>query len=202
MVLTPQASVPRLWPDATIVCLGTGPSLTQADVEACRDRVPVIAIKDAIQWAPWAEVLYCGEERWWQHYGPTLTFPGRRYTVHPQCGAWATVLKGTGATGLELTPTGLRTGKTSGYQAINLAVHLGARVVVLLGYDLQPGPDGRSNFCGSHPYAKKAPPYGFAPVFRELVEPLRAIGVRVLNASRATALTCFPRLALAEALAC
>ena len=41
----------------------------------------------------------------------------------------------TGEEGLELDPTGLRNGQNSAYAAINLAVHMGARTVVLLGVD-------------------------------------------------------------------
>jgi len=45
-------SVPRLWPGETFVCLASGPSLTQADVDYCRGKARVIAIKDVLHLAP------------------------------------------------------------------------------------------------------------------------------------------------------
>jgi hypothetical protein len=191
--------VPRLWPGSTIVCIGLGPSLTAEDVELCRGRARVIAIKTAIELAPWADVLYSGEIRWWKHYGPSLTFQGLRYGIEPAASPWATVLKNTGFSGLEREPFGLRTGLNSGYQAINLAVHLGAARIVLLGYDMQD--DGtRRHFFGQHPWASSSLLARFKPMFDGIVQPLKDAGVEILNASRRTALTCFPRMPIEDAL--
>jgi hypothetical protein len=200
----PITIVPRCWPDSTIVCLATGPSLTQADVDACRGRAKIIAIKHAIEFAPWADVLYaCGADasQWWPRYGHGLhDFPGLRFTLDPKAAAWATVLKETGVTGLERDPSGLKTGRCSGIQAINLAVHLGASTIVLLGYDNQSGPDGRDHVYGANP-SNRRPPYDlFLRCFETLVEPLAALGVTVVNASRVSALYTFPRVSLEEAL--
>ncbi len=196
------ASVPRLFPGETIVCLGTGPSLCAEDVEACRGRARVIAIKDAIQLAPWADVLYAAGadgSRWYQIHGDALTFAGLRYTLDPAAQPWAEVLRHTGFTGLELDPSGLRTGKNSGYQAINLAVHLGAARIVLLGFDLKPNAKGLDHFFG--PRVTKPPYADCLPLFETLVDPLRAAGVSIVNASRVTKITCFDRASIAEALA-
>lgn len=199
------ATVPRLWPGSTIVCLGTGPSLTTDDVDYCRGRARVVAIKHAIELAPWADVLYsCGSDagQWWQRNGDALAdYPGLRYTLDPKAAKWAQVLQNTGILGLEPAPTGLRTGKNSGFQAINLAAHLGASTIVLLGYDLQPSPDGRDHFFGKHWHGNPPALHAFLELFASLVEPLRALGVRVLNATRSTRLTAFPCVPLAEALA-
>ena len=55
---TPAIPMPRLSDGGTIVCLATGPSLTQADVDAVRGQADaVIAISDAVDLAPWADVL-------------------------------------------------------------------------------------------------------------------------------------------------
>ncbi len=198
----PYASVPRSWEGETAVLLGTGPSLTQADVDACRGTARILAIKDAIQWAPDADCWYGCDAPVWAYYGPRcLAFAGLKYTLDPKAAAWAQVLQNTGFTGLESTPTGLRTGKNSGYQGIGLAVHLGVRRIVLLGYDLQADPNGRTHVI-ARPYSTRVSPFrDFLPLFATLVAPLAALGIPIINASRETALTCFPRLSLAEALA-
>jgi hypothetical protein len=193
-----------------VVCLGTGPSLTPADVDACSGRARVIAIKDAYHLAPWADVLYSGDERWWVHHAKSIAFEGRRYALVPHDPRFTRAVEdgraqllGLGKVlGLEIDPTKLALGNHSGYQAINLAVHLaGATRIVLLGYDMKASPDGRDNFFGAKPYAAKRPPYPFLGVFASIVEPLAALGATVVNASRDTALDVFPRVSLEEALA-
>lgn len=197
--------VPRLWPNATIVCLGTGPSLAAEDVNACRDRARVIAVKDAIDMAPWADALYaCGadQSRWWERRGDELAcFDGMRFTLDPAAERWARVLRNTGVSGLERDPSGLKTGKNSGAQAINLAVHLGAAKIVLLGYDMTAAADGRAHFFGAHPHGLTPPFVDFRPWFEPIAEALRSLGIAIVNASRRTSLTCFPRQSLLEALA-
>jgi hypothetical protein len=199
-------SVPRAWPGATVVCLATGPSLTAADVAYCRGKARVIAINDAYRLAPWADVLYAADARWWHWHAGVPGFAGAKWSLadprwHARADRYPDVqrLRNTGSRGLERHPTGLRSGLNSGYQAINLAVHYGAARIVLLGYDLQTA-DGRSHFFGEHP---KGPPpelHLFLPRFRSLVAPLADAGVAIVNCTRTTALECFPRTPLETAL--
>lgn len=197
--------VPCVWPGETVVCLGSGPSLTQADVDACRGRARVIAIKDAVRMAPWADVLYgAGSDNpgrtWWHREGPSLTFPGLRYTLDRECRHWASVLgMAPSAVGLSTNPETLALGHHSGYQAMNLAVLLGASKIILLGYDMQPT-GGQDHFFGKHPHGNTPPFALFLASFAQIVEPLRELGVAVVNASRDTALTLFPRQPIEEAL--
>lgn len=196
-VAAPPA-VQRLWPESTIVCLGGGPSLTQADVDVCRERARVIAIKDAVRMAPWADVLYACDAKWWHHHRKTLTFEGPRYALEPT--PHATTLQNTGFDGIETQPTGLRTGRNSGYQAINLAVHLGARRIVLLGYDMQRASNGEDHWFGAHPWRLRVPWEEFRPFFPRVIAPLQALGITVVNATRRTALDCFPQMPIEQAL--
>jgi hypothetical protein len=61
------------------------------------------------------------------------------------------LLQVSGQPGLDLRPGWVRTGGHSGYTAINLAVHLGATRIVLLGYDMMASPQGAHHFFGAHP---------------------------------------------------
>jgi hypothetical protein len=199
----PTLTVPCLWPDGTVVILASGPSLSQADIDACGDRAHVLAIKDSIRLAPWAPVLYACDRRWWRAHPETASYTGLKFGLESVPGRPdVDVLRNTGETGLELDPTGLRTGRNSGYQAINLAVHLGARRILLLGFDMQPDAHGQHRWFGSHSYGGQAPPY---ILFRErmetIVEPLRERGVTVINCTPGSALDAFERRPLREALA-
>ncbi len=193
--------VPRLWPGSTVVCIASGPSLTQDDVDYVRDLARVIVINTSYQLAPWADCLYACDARWWKWYDGAKDFHGLKYALDPPARAYGvTVLKNTGTAGLEVRPNGLRNGRNSGYQAINLAVHFGASRILLLGYDLQRAPDGKVHWHGDHRQAMNVPLALFLPAFATLVQPLRELGVQVVNCSQRTALTVFPRMSLREAL--
>jgi len=224
-VATPVVRVPRLWPGETVVVLGGGSSLTADDAAFCRDKARVIAIKEAgccripghEAVAPWADVLYGADEKYWRFVNGAPEFTGFKYSIQQDAlekpelqrpiGEWAQrwpdvqVLRDTGADGLELDPTGLRTGHNSGYQAIGLAVHLGAEKIVLLGFDMWRGPSGHQNWFGPHPTHLESQFALFLHKFHSIVEPLQALGVEVVNASRFTVLNSFPRVALEDVFA-
>lgn len=203
--MTPK--VPRLWPGATVVCIGGGPSLTVEDVEFVRNKARVIAINDAYKLAPWAEVLYAADARWIDWHDGVPSFEGLKYSIEGGQVAATTrqgwrVLRNTAPVGLELDPSGLGAGFDSGYQALNLAVHLGARRILLLGYDMGLAVDGRSHWFGEHPAPTDPSLYSYMrEAFASLVEPLAALGIEVINCSRRTALAVFPRASLSTALA-
>lgn len=199
--------VPRCFPGDTIVILGGGPSLTQAEVDRCRGKARVIAIKEQIRLAPWADVFYAPDKKFFNYHGEeVINFPGLKFTLDHMVGDDTAVHLQIGdREGLSLDPTTLNTGYDSGYQCINLAVLLGAARVVLLGYDMQPGPNGESHGShipgGEHVWGTKPPFYFMLPMYPSLVEPLKQAGVEVINCSPVTALDVFPRQSLADALA-
>jgi hypothetical protein len=197
--------VPQIACNGTVVCLAPGPSLTVADVEAVRGRAVVVAINDAVRLAPWADVFYSSARVYWTprdaHASLLDGFAGLKVRVcvdQDRTGigvdGWIR-LRNTGTDGFEEDPNGLRTYQNSGGAAINLAVHLGARRVVLLGYDMGPA-DGRHHFHETHA-TRHSSPY---PLFRQriatMVAPLAAHGVEVVNCSRQTKLACFQQAAL------
>ncbi len=133
------------------------------------------------------DAIYKG---WWFSGSPD-------FRDHPQVNA----LRLTGQTGLEDDPAGLRHGSNSGYAAINLAVHLGAKKIILLGYDMRME-RGRSNWHDeARPLASESVyEQSMLPHFRSLVAPLRRLGVSVVNATPDSALECFPTATLEDAL--
>lgn len=184
--------------------MATGPSLTVQDVEFCRGKAPVIVVNDAHRLAPWADVLYSSDQKWWQVYEGVPVFQGQKFGIqplkpHPKWGV--TVLRNGGTNGLSSDPAKLCNGQNSGYAAVNLAVHLGAKRVVLLGYDM--GRLGKKHhFFGDHPPRLRSgsPYHKFILRFTTLVEPLKQAGIDVINCSAHTHLTMFERRPLAEVL--
>lgn len=201
MTAPPMVSVPKLWPGETVVVFGGGPSLTREDVDYCRGKARAIAIKEAWQLAPWADAMYGCDAKFWRYYGGVPSFDGLKFALEPQQ-KWpgVQVLRNLGAEGLSLDPTGLTHGNNSGYQAIGLAVHLGAARIVLLGFDMWQDEHGQQNWFGKHPNHVDSPYAVFLHRFTTIVEPLKAAGVEVINCSRRTMLKAFPRQPLEEVL--
>ncbi len=199
-----MVSVPKTFPGSTIVCIASGPSLTLADVEACRGRATVVAVNDASRLAPWADCVYACDRRWWEAHPETQALAGLKYGLRAvPSRPDVQILQQGSDRGISLDPSVIHTGKNSGYQAVNVAVHLGAARILLLGYDMQPGPKGRMHFFGADPWNRHldTPFVLFRALFETLVEPLKAAGIAIVNCTRETALTCIPRQSLEEALA-
>lgn len=195
----------------TVICLATGPSLTAEDVEYVRGKGTIVAVNDAHRLAPWADWLYSSDRYWWAHHGGVPAFKGMRAGIEHTPGRSDTRLKAlsvlvhrnTGHDGIETSSDGLRTcANNSGGAAVNLALHLGARRVVLLGYDLGYGAGSRRHFFGDHPVGlsnqHNFPTWRKA--FATMAEPLKALGIEVVNCSRVTALDCFPVAVLEDVL--
>ena len=84
-------TAPRLWPGETLACLGVGPSLTAAQVAALRGKTRSIAINDAWRLAPWADVLYACDGRWWRKHKGVPAFKNLKVTLSnsaDQLGEW------------------------------------------------------------------------------------------------------------------
>jgi hypothetical protein len=212
-------TAPVLWPGATFVIVAGGPSLTAEQVNACRDRhdahgsrVRMIVINDGYRLAPWADVLYFCDCKWWGSFrhgeklkawqGLIVRMDGGHYNFgDPRIKVMRNCETGPG---LATQRDGLNTGRNSGYQAINLAVHLGAKRIVLLGYDMQAATDrGRpkTHWFGDHPGGTSPSVYDqFLPWFDTLVKPLAAKGIEIVNCTPGSRLRAFPQRKLGEVL--
>lgn len=196
-------TVPEEWPGATFFILGGGPSLKGFDAEVLRGRGRVIAVneaglavnpgdEDALPRAPWADVLYWADPQFlaWNH-DRLQTHQGRyKITRHqPEVD-----------TGLDIKllpqsdqPLAVDRRSLSGFcgggAAINLAYLLGAKRIVLLGFDMK-----GNNWHSRHRRSIDKDRYRthFMPPIAKMAWPLKERGVEVINCTPDSALTCFP----------
>jgi hypothetical protein len=160
--------------------LATGPSLTANQVEKVRG-LRVIAVSDAWRLAPWAEVLVSADKAWWNFHRPD--FAGRRVSA----------LKFPGMDTEQIE--GVVMGSNSGLLALHVAVSMGAKRILLLGYDL-----GGTHFFGPHPEGlKNTKPHRFEEFKRQFAG-FRPKGVEIVNCTPGSALACYPQQTLKEAL--
>lgn len=193
-------SVPRLWPGATVAIFGGGPSITAAQVDACRG-LPSIAVNDAYLLAPWAQLLYFADERWWRWHrerpefqafsGLKVSIEQAKFTVDAPDVLILRNLSDGDRNVISDDPSGVATGRASGYQAINIAYLAGATKIVLLGFDAR-FDGGRTHFFGEHPIpTPRAWLRDLPQHFTKLADALLARGVDVVNCSPGSALECF-----------
>lgn len=194
-----------IWRGLTAVVAATGPSLTVDQLDRVRGRAKVIVVSDAWRLAPWADVLYSCDAKWWHHHRDAQSFQGMKVGLS-DCITFPDVrlmrhrkrddVKGIDpGQGFDPDPAYLATGANSGYQAVHLAAHFAAARVVLLGFDMR-----GSHFFGDHPPSLKrdAPFATWIERFRTLAKPLTERGIEVLNCTPGSALDAFPTANLDE----
>lgn len=145
------------------------------------------------QAAPWADVLVFHDKPWWKRYGRHVSevFAGIKVSKSQ--------IYGGGVRSLCHLPSYANSG---GFAAA-IAMLAGAARIVYLGLDCKPAADGKRHWHGAHPsglgdaVSMNAWPAEFEP----LAGHAAAAGVEIVNASGDTALTCFNRIPLEEALA-
>lgn len=102
--------------------------------------------------------------------------------------------------GLAKKPGCIRDGGNSGFQALSLALHFGVDEAILLGFDMKP--DGRRLHWHSDHGGKlhNPPPRQLPEWAKRFASIAKATSTPILNATRETAIACFPRVELEEAL--
>jgi len=212
--------IPEIWRGERAIVAATGPSLTPDVAEACLEARTagthrVLAVSDAYRLMPWADALYSLDEKWWDHHKGAKPFGGVRWSAHDEthshkieCAArhGLRLVHGKAEKGFSTDRSCIHYCGNSGFQAVNLAIRFGAREIVLVGFNLQ-HVRGSSHFFGEHPEgvrkSQRSPYERFIADFVIAEKRLRleANPPRIINATPATALTCFPQASLDEALA-
>lgn len=153
----------------------------------------MIVVNTTYQIAPWADALYAMDYAWWRVHGREVaeTFVGERVSANPVASLAVTVAP----------KAAVPTFGNSGAAAISLAANAGAKRVLMLGYDCQ-RTGGQVHWHGNHP--KTLGNAGAMPrwpkQFEDLAKHMTGLGVEVINCTRSTALTCFPRADLEDEL--
>lgn len=199
---TAKWSVPREWEGETVFILGGGPSLKDFDAERLRGKGPIIATNEAgLTLAPWADVLYWADARWFRWNQDRLHLHTGPYKITRKTPKETTAfdIKVLSRSTKDLSDDpGQVAGYCSGGNAINLAYLFGTKRIVLLGFDMH-----GDNFHDQHRKSKDKSRYKshFIPAMAKMAAPLKQAGVTVVNATPDSSLEVFPMTTLDEEIA-
>lgn len=177
--------------NSMIIC-ASGPSLNASDCELItRSGLPVIAVNSSWRAVPDCEFVYAGDLRWWDANIDALP---------SSASLWTCNFRAHKRYGLNLFDTDTRWSFNSGQRSILFAASQGAKNIILLGFDCSLS--GGSHWHGDHVGLDNPTAESVSRWHGEFASTARALEqkVNIINSSRQTALKCFRRLGLDEAL--
>ena len=184
-------AVPPIWRGRTVAILAGGAGSTLEAADLIRQKgATALVVNNAFRLAPWASMLYAADKDWWNHPAnvDAKRFEGLKVSVSKVDGVLQ--LHNTGVAKFDPDPACVRTGMNSGYQAIHVAIHAGARKVLLCGYNLT-GP----NWHGPHAVGLRNSTEEFyarcRALYGGLVKPAAERDVDVVNCTPDSALNWF-----------
>lgn len=195
------------WLGETVFIVAGGTSATPDDIASLKGR-KVIAINSSYHSAPFADILFFADSRWWVREREQF-----RFTSESFAGIIATTSKASKTSrlhrlrqvvpppGMAMARNSVALERTSLQAAMNIAMHKGARRMVLLGADNRDGDDGRIHHHAEYPWTRhrltwdvKKDQLGLAAT------DLKKMGVEVLNCSNITTLDFWPTPRLSDVL--
>jgi hypothetical protein len=187
----------------------SGPSLTE-EVAARLEGCNVIAVNDAYRLLPFAQMLYACDSAWWSVHNGCPGFKGEKWSSHGAAGRvrhndksaaaakyGLKLVAGQDGVGFSFEPDVIHYGSNSGFQAVNLALLMGARRIILVGFDMH-----GTHFFGRHPAGLRntTSHKNFIRAFERAAK-LLPPEIEILNATPGSALRCYPMMDLNDALA-
>jgi len=197
----PYWKVPKIWPGEDVFILGGGPSLLDNDLSLIHNR-KVIGVNDAYRLGTWVDVCWFGDWEWFRMHRKELAkFPGLIATHQQQCKHMKSVkVLQFREEGICDDPLYVARNRNSGGSAVNLAYHLGAKRIILLGFDmhLETGTK-RSNWHDDNRCSPTEHSYGvMLNCFKKIAEDAVQLGLTIINATPESSLTLFPFQTLKE----
>jgi len=209
----PFPGAPKWWPDwrgQTCVIIASGPSAKDVPIELAKGRAKVIAINSSWQLAPWADVLYGCDFRWWDNHKGVPNFKGLKITQDgPKFGKKypdvRQVYCDRNSERILMAKCGvIGWGGNSGFHAINIAAQARVSKIILVGYDMRI--DKGLHWHGKHVNGMNNPieknVLRWSKSIDDAASSLKALGIVVFNASPISKLNNYPKVSVQEALDC
>jgi hypothetical protein len=227
--------VPRIWDGGEVWILGGGPSVTQQfDIpnsvvqEVIEGKSPpsvyspymkgihkkhVIGINIAYLIGEWIDVVFFGDGGFFlQNQQKLAEFPGLKVccTPHVEKHTWVKYLKRDTqkGRGISENPNTVCWNHNSGSAAISLAVHMGAKRIILVGFDMKLDEKSYQHWHNLYERGKIVEPKRIMKLpfarhlrgFVEIAKDAKRMGIEIINASPNSAIPEFPKCTVKELL--
>ena len=227
-------TVPQIWEDGECWLIGGGPSIPQqfgvpaevVDKVLSKELSPsayseymapihskhVIGVNAAYLLGDWIDFIFFGDNRFFlEHKEALRKHPAVKVTCHaiPQKYPWVKYLPRDREkqSGISNYPNTVAWNANSGAAAISLAVHLGVKRIILLGFDMKLGVNNEQHWHSLYKGTKLSDrrrgnlPFPRHLVgFEQIAKDAKRMGVEIVNASPESAITQFPKLVVKELL--
>lgn len=203
----PQTKIDREWDGKTAFLVCGGPSVASQNIEALRGH-RVVVVNSSIYTAPWADILFFGDERWEiENRAAVKAFPGLVVSssygnVHCSYIKFLRRPKPSETpAGLSFDPSEAWLRHTSVRGAINVLCHLGVKTIITLGLDGGPDASGKTHHHAPHPWGMNKDIWDLQRVeLAGVALALEQRGVTLLNASPGSKIPFWPIVSLAKGL--
>lgn len=195
------------WTGERCVIVASGPSAKDIDLASARGKARFIAINNSWRLAPWSDLLYACDFRWWKAYKGVPEFAGLKASqdsmIHSQ-EAWnikRVVCERKTDALLMQQPGKIGWAGNSGFHCLNLAAQFGCKRIILVGFDLRL--DKGVHWHGRHSKMNNPTPRNVERWRRAIDDAapvLKQHGIEVLNCSPISALKNYPKVSFAEAM--
>lgn len=197
------------WGGMDVFIIAGGTSVDPKQVKRLRGRpnTITIAVNSSYQIAPWADLLFFADDRWFKREmkerpAELTKFKGRILTtsIHVKDPRLEKLKKvaPTKAVPLATDRGTIAIERTSVHACLNICLHAKAARVVLIGVDNRDGDNGRIHHHDEYPWPRRHSTWDVKRKQLQLVvDPLREAGIQVLNASPISTLEWWPKIDLA-----
>lgn len=219
--------IPRVWEGGTVIIIGGGPSIVKqfnipeevvkkvyqgtspsiySEYLKPLHKHHVIAVNMAYKLGDWVDMMFFGDAGFWPKYkADLLNFKGLRVTCNPELEETSKlkIIKRADRNprllkkGICTEPNTVCWNSNSGSAAINFAVHLGVKRIILLGFDMTL--DGGSNqhwhkFYSGNVKTVEGTFKKHMTGFPDMAADLKKLGIEVINANPESKIEAFPKM--------
>ena len=189
-------SIPSIWPGSTIAILGGGSSINEMNLTPVW-KFRTIGVNHSFRLGP-VDMLWFGDyDIFVDNENDIANFAGLKCTCNTRMPEmpWPgikRVRRSDNNFGIESERTDMvRWNNNSGASAINVAYHLGAERVLLIGFDMRTV-NGKSHFHNRYPSTTRDPYARHLQCFPQIARDAEALGLEIINCTIGSAIKEFP----------
>lgn len=196
------------WAEETCVCVASGPSAKGVPLELAKDAgARVITANNSWELAPWADIIYACDGRWWRKYMEDVAhLPALKVTSDKRAADELDLnyIKVNKPDDRALMQKGvIGWGGNSGFHLINMAMQFGCARIVLVGYDMTI--KHGNHWHKDHTGDLTNPTAGNVSRWRRAVDGIAPVAekydIEIINCSMVSALQNYPKMPFKDAIA-